>query len=138
MTDTLRAVVDTNVTIQAADDLSVELLPSSTAVSAITVAELEVGIAAARSPVDQAALVARQEALISLAEVLPFDLACAKAFGRVAADLRAQGRKVSARSFDALIAATSIANGLPLFTLNPDDFRAIQELDLRPLSPPPG
>jgi predicted nucleic acid-binding protein len=138
VTDTLRAVVDTNVTIQAADDLSVELLPSSTAVSAITVAELEVGIAAARSPVDQAALVARQEALISLAEVLPFDLACAKAFGRVAADLRAQGRKVSARSFDALIAATSIANGLPLFTLNPDDFRAIQELDLRPLSPPPG
>lgn len=134
----MRAVVDTNVTIQAADDLSVELLPSSTAVSAITVAELEVGIAAARSPVDQAALVARQEALISLAEVLPFDLACAKAFGRVAADLRAQGRKVSARSFDALIAATSIANGLPLFTLNPDDFRAIQELDLRPLSPPPG
>jgi predicted nucleic acid-binding protein len=30
-----------------------------------------------------------------------------------------------------MIAATAIANGLPLFTLNPDDFAGITGLDLR-------
>ena len=47
--------------------------------------------------------------------------AVARAFGPVAADLRRAGRKPAARACDALIAATAIANGLPLYTVNPDD-----------------
>jgi hypothetical protein len=42
--------------------------------------------------------------------------------GRVAASLRAAGRKVEDRGYDALIGATAIAKGLLLHTVNPDDF----------------
>lgn len=50
---------------------------------------------------------------------IPFDAAAARAFGQVAADLRQVGRKPAARAYDALIAATAIANGLSLYTVNP-------------------
>ena len=56
--------------------------------------------------------------------------------GRVAANLRASGRKPTARAFDALIAATAIANGLPLYTTNPSDFEAISGLDVRTVPHP--
>jgi len=61
---------------------------------------------------------------------LSFDAAAARAFGRVAASLRRAGRKPAARAYDALIAATSIANGLPLYTVNPADFASIDELEV--------
>jgi tRNA(fMet)-specific endonuclease VapC len=69
-------------------------------------------------------------------EPLPFDAEAARAFGRVAASLRAAGRKVEARGYDAMIAATAIANDLPLFTVNPDDFSGIDDLELRPIPHP--
>ena len=52
------------------------------------------------------------------------------AFGQVATDLRRAGRKASARASDTLIAATAVARGLPLYTVNPDDFRGINKLEL--------
>jgi len=67
---------------------------------------------------------------------LPFDAAAARAFGRVAAALRRAGRKPAARAYDALIAATAIANDLPLYTCNPDDFSGIADLQLVPLPLP--
>ena len=48
-----------------------------------------------------------------------------RAFGPVAADLRRAGRKPAARGYDALVAATAIANGLPLYTVDPDDYQGI-------------
>jgi predicted nucleic acid-binding protein len=59
---------------------------------------------------------------------IPFDASAARAFGRVAAQLRASGCKTSARAYDALIAATAVANGLPVYTRNPDDFAGIEAL----------
>jgi hypothetical protein len=35
-----------------------------------------------------------------------------------------------------MIAATAIANELPLYTVNPDDFSGIDGLDLRPIPHP--
>jgi predicted nucleic acid-binding protein len=67
---------------------------------------------------------------------LPFDAAAARAFGQVASSLRWSGRKPAARALDALIAATAIANGLPLYTCNPDDFAGIAGLVLRPVPVP--
>jgi hypothetical protein len=67
---------------------------------------------------------------------LPFDAAAARSFGRVAASLRRGGRKSGARTFDAMIAAIAIANDLPLFTCNPSDFDAIDDLDLRAIPHP--
>lgn len=87
---------------------------------------------------DAATLAARQ-ATLQLAEAsfdpLPFDSAAARAFARVAADLRASGRRPAARTFDALIAATAIANGLPLYTANAKDVAGITGLDVREVRP---
>lgn len=64
-------------------------------------------------------------------EPIPFDAAAARAFGHVAASLRRSGRTPAARAYAALIAATAIANGLPLYTCNPGDFGDIDGLDIR-------
>jgi tRNA(fMet)-specific endonuclease VapC len=61
---------------------------------------------------------------------LPFDAAAARTFGRVAASLRRPGRKAAARTYDAMIAATALANGLPVYTCNPDDFSGIDGLEV--------
>lgn len=61
---------------------------------------------------------------------IPFDAAAARAFGSVAASLRRSGRKAAARAYDAMIAATAIANGLPVYTANPADFAGIDELEV--------
>lgn len=70
---------------------------------------------------------------------LPFDAAAARAFGQVAAALRTSGRKPTARAFDSLIAATAIANDLPVYTCNPADFAGIDGLTViavtRPADP---
>ena len=61
---------------------------------------------------------------------MPFDGACARAFGLVAASLRASNRKPQA--LDALIAATALANGLPLYTANPRDVDGIEVREVSP------
>ena len=103
-------------------------LPSRCFISAITLAELSVGPLVARNDPDR---IARQSVLQQLEtdfDPIPFDAAAARAFGRVAAELRASGRKTSARAYDALIAATAVANGLPVYTRNPDDFVGVDAL----------
>ena len=67
---------------------------------------------------------------------LSFDAQAARAFGRVAASLRRAGRKVKARAYDAMIAATALANGLPVYTCNPDDFSGIEGLEVIPVPLP--
>ena len=54
----------------------------------------------------------------------------ARAFGQVAASLRRAGRKTAAHAYDAMIAATALANGLPVYTCNADDFNAIDGLEV--------
>ena len=70
----------------------------------------------------------RLQAVEASFEPLPFDAAAARAFGGVAASLRRTGRKPSARAFDALIAATAMANDLGVYTCNPRDFEGIDGL----------
>jgi len=53
---------------------------------------------------------------------IPFDAAAARVFGQVADSLRRSGRKTAARAYDAMIAATAVANGLPVCTCKPSDF----------------
>jgi len=68
--------------------------------------------------------------------VLPFDAESARAFGPLAASLRSRGRKPAVRAYDALLAATAIAQGMPSYTCNPADFDGIPQLDLRPVPHP--
>jgi tRNA(fMet)-specific endonuclease VapC len=105
-------------------------LPEEAITTAVTLAELPVGPLVAR---DQDVRAARQ-APLQQAEAdfdpLPFDADAARAFGRVAASLRRAGRKTTARAYDAMIAATAVANDLPIYTCNPADFSGIDELDV--------
>lgn len=111
-------------------------LPDQSVISAITLAELSVGPLITSDPVESAARQAHLQQAENDFDAIAFDAAAARAFGAVAAALRSTGRKKSARAYDALIAATAIANGLPLYTCNPEDFESIPALDLRPVPHP--
>jgi tRNA(fMet)-specific endonuclease VapC len=103
-------------------------LPEESLISAITLAELSAGPLVAASDEERAARQAHLQQAEADFDPVPFDAAAARAFGRVAASLRKRGRKPAARAYDALIAATAIANALPLYTCNPADFAGITEL----------
>jgi predicted nucleic acid-binding protein len=115
------------------------VLPDVPLISAITLAELSVGPLATEDEAERARRLAHVQQAEADFDPLPFDAAAARAFGQVASSLRRSGRKPAARALDALIAATAIANGLPLYTCNPDDFAGIAGLVLRPVPvPDPG
>lgn len=105
-------------------------------ITAITLAELAVGPLVAEEEGERA----RRQAHLQQAEAdfipLPFDAGAARAFGGVASSLRREGRKAAARAYDAMIAATALANDLPVYTCNPDDFDGIDGLDVVPISMP--
>lgn len=113
-----------------------EALPRVPLISAVSLAELAVGPLVATTEVERERRQAHLQQAEADFEPLPFDAAAARAFGRVAASLRRAGRKPAARAYDALIAATSIANGLPLYTVNPGDFTGIDDLEVVPVSHP--
>lgn len=121
-------ILDTNTVILLSRLADPEVLPEQPVVTAITLAELSVGPIVARDPAERA----RRQAHLQQAEAdfdpIPFDSAAARAFGQVAASLRSAGRKPAARAYDALIAAIALANDLPLYTVNPDDFDGIDGL----------
>src|SRR5690606_22194961 len=104
-------------------------------ISAITLAELSVGPLVARSPKERRSRQLVLQQAESDFEPLPFDASAARAFGQVAASLRQAGRKANARSYDAMIAAIALANGLPLSTANPSDFEGIDGIDVRAVEP---
>lgn len=112
------------------------MLPDRPTISAITLAELSVGPLVAVTDQERAARQAHLQQAERDFDPVPFDAAAARAFGGVAASLRAAGRKTGARAYDALIAATALANGLPLYTVNPADFRGIEGLDVRDVPHP--
>jgi tRNA(fMet)-specific endonuclease VapC len=111
-------------------------LPEEAMISAITLAELSVGPLVAGDDQERVARQAHLQQAEADFGVVEFDAASARAFGGVAAALRASGRRPAARAFDALIAATAIANRLPLFSCNPTDFDGIPGLDLRTVPHP--
>lgn len=110
-------------------------LPARPMISAITLAELSVGPLVT----DDRSERARRQRHLQRAEAdfepLPFDADAARAFGQVAASMRRAGRKPAARSYDAMIAAVAVANGLPLYTANPRDFEGIETLTVVAVAP---
>lgn len=111
-------------------------LPDESVVSAVTLAELSVGPLVAQTDEERAARQAHLQQAESDFETIPFDAAAARAFGGVAASLRSAGRKPAARAYDVLIAATAIAEGIPVYTCNPGDFAGIGDLEVRSVTHP--
>lgn len=123
-------ILDTNVVILLPRLLASAGLPREPLITTITLAELSMGPLAASTDSERARRQGRLQQAEADFDALPFDEAAARAFGRVAADLRSQGRKSSARAYDALIAAVAIANDLPLYTANPGDYAGISGLEV--------
>ena len=130
-----RGLLDTSTVILLGRITDASKLPTETVISAITLAELSVGPHVATTDNEKAARQAHLQQAEADFEPLPFDGAAARAFGRVAASLRSAGRKPAARAYDALIAATALANDLPVYTCNPDDFGGIADLTVHALPP---
>jgi predicted nucleic acid-binding protein len=104
-------------------------LPIESAISAITMAELAAGPHATQDPNEPARRQDRLQRAEAAFDPLPFDSEAPRAYGRVYAAVAAAGRKArGARAVDLLLAATACSAGLPLYTRNPDDFRALNDL----------
>lgn len=128
-------ILDTS-TIILLERIELEDLPAEPLITAVTLAELSVGPLVAENDSERAARQARLQQAEADFDPLPFDADAARAFGRVAASLRLAGRKIQARAYDAMIAATALANRLPLYTVNPADFEGVDDLDLRRIAHP--
>jgi hypothetical protein len=125
-----RGILDTSTVIflQRLDDAAA--LPREPLITAVTLAELSVGPLVTDAEDERVARQAHLQQAEADFDPLPFDAGAARAFGRVAASLRRSGRKPSARAYDAMIAATAVANELPLYTCNPSDFSGIDGLEV--------
>lgn len=122
-----RALLDTSVVIDL-DRIPVEALPVHVAVSAITMAELAAGPAAAVDDSERARRQDRLQRTEATFDPLPLDTEAARAYGRIYAAVRAQGRSPRRRLADLLIAAVALANALPLITRNAADFAGLEDL----------
>jgi tRNA(fMet)-specific endonuclease VapC len=121
-------LLDTSLVIDLHLVKSAQDLPLLPVISVITLAELSVGPLVAKTKGEQL----KRQRLVQQVEAsfspLIFDDQCARQFATVAATLRKKGTKSKARAFDALIAATALANQIPLYTRNPADFLGIDDL----------
>ena len=117
-------ILDTNAVVLLGR-LDPDDLPTHPLITTVTLAELSAGPLASANDEERAARQARLQEAENAFDALPLDAAAARAFGRVAADLRQAGRRVRPRAFDALIAATALANELPVYTCNSRDFDGI-------------
>lgn len=122
-----RGVLDTS-TVILLGDVDLTYLPDEPLITAVTLAELSVGPLVSGDPAERAARQAHLQQAEADFDPLPFDAAAARAFGQAAASLLRAGRKPTARTYDAMIASTALANGLGIHTCNPADFQGIEGL----------
>lgn len=122
-----QGLLDTSVVVDL-HNLDLDELPAEVAISAITLAELSAGPAAAGSADERARRQERLQRVEAVFHPLPFGAEEARAYGRVHAAVLAHGRKPRRRFADLLIAATAVAQQLPLVTRNPQDFDGLNEL----------
>jgi hypothetical protein len=123
-----RGLLDTSVVIDL-DTIEIEQLPHEWAVAAITMAELSTGPHATSDPVERSVRQNRLQRAEATFDALPFDAQAARDYGEIFAAVHAFGRKPrGARTPDLFIAATAMANELPLYTRNPKDLAGLEDL----------
>ncbi|HMR50456.1 MAG TPA: type II toxin-antitoxin system VapC family toxin [Arachnia sp.] len=120
-------LLDTSVIIDL-ERISADRLPWQSAVSAITMAELVAGPAAAASGEERAIRQDRLQRAEATFDPIPFGIEAVRAYGRVHAAVLRVGRQPRRRFADLLIASVALAEGLPLYTRNADDFLGLDGL----------
>ncbi|MGH9043790.1 MAG: type II toxin-antitoxin system VapC family toxin [Acidimicrobiales bacterium] len=121
-------LLDTSVVIDWDDPAVSTALPDEAAISAVTLAELTAGPHLAAASDERARRQARLQQVEGTFDAIALDAAAARSYGQIVAAVVEVGRSHRRRIADLLIAATAHANGLPLYTRNPDDFDGLGEL----------
>lgn len=118
-----RGVLDTSVFIatESGRDLDDAHVPDEVATTVVTLAELQVGVLAAKDSDVRAQRLATLDSLADM-EILPIDADAARVWARLRIHLAETGRRV--RINDLWIAAIAAAGGLPVVTQD-DDFEPI-------------
>lgn len=119
-----RGVLDTSVFIagESGRPLHEERLPEESAISVVTLAELQAGVLAARDTATRALRLATVDALSDV-EVLPVDVDAARIWAQLRVQLAEEGRRINVN--DLWIAATAASRRLPVVTQD-DDFAAVE------------
>jgi predicted nucleic acid-binding protein len=119
-------LLDTSVVIDWDDPKVAAALPDEASVCAITLAELSAGPHLASTSLERARRQARLQQVEEAFEPIGFDTAAARSYGQIVAAVTDTGRSHRRRVADLLIAATAHANGMALYTRNPDDFAGLE------------
>lgn len=121
-------LADTSVFIASESGRSLDrgLIPDELLVSVVTLAELEAGVLAAERLADRAVRLRTLE-LASRLEPLPIDSVAAAHWARLRVELHLAGRRAGVN--DLWLAATALANGVPVVTQD-DDFDVLADLGL--------
>jgi len=101
-------------------------LPVRLELTAITFAELQQGVAMARTATDRVARMERLGMAVTGFDPLVFDGEAAARYGSFATLTVEAGRSPRPRRLDLMIAAIASVNNLPLFTRNIDDFKGLE------------
>ncbi|NEC92293.1 type II toxin-antitoxin system VapC family toxin [Streptomyces sp. SID12501] len=112
-------------------------MPAELAITAVTLAELSAGPHQVRgnaeqNDYDEHAERAHRTDILQRAEnefdPIPFDAEAARIYGRVCTAVISAGHQPRHRIADLMIASIAVAEDLPLFTTNPDDFKGLDDL----------
>jgi toxin FitB len=107
------------------DVLEPSVLPHVPELTAITLAELQQGVAMAKDPAVRAARMEQLGAAVSDFDALPFDADAAARYGTLVALTMSIGRDARPRRLDLMIAAIASTRGIPLYTRNAEDFKGL-------------
>src|SRR5487761_1324977 len=121
-------LLDTSVLIDWDNPHVAAALPDEAAISAISLAELAAGPHLATNGSEGARRQVRLQQVEAAFEPLPFDATAARSYGQIVAAVVETGRTHRRRIADLLIAAIAHANGLALYTRDPDDFAGLRDL----------
>lgn len=126
MTTAGRGLLDTSVFIatESGRTVSADALPAESAVSVVTVAELQAGVLAAATTTARTRRLATLGVVADI-EVLNIDEVVALEWARIRVGLAEAGRRLNVN--DTWIAATALAHGLAVITQD-DDFEQLTEL----------
>lgn len=119
----MRAILDTSVVIAQAVPRHVEA-----AISVVSITELHFGVLVATDDAERARRVERLAVIESAFDPLPVTAEIARIWGRLAARIAATGRNPRRRHLDLAIAATAVAERVPLLTRNLDDLKGLEDL----------
>jgi len=122
-----RGLLDTSVILDL-DRLGASQIPEEVAISTITLAELSAAPSATTDASERARRQDRLQRTEAAFDPIPFDIRSARAYGRVHAAVIEQGCPPRRRFADLLMAATALAEGLPLVTRNGKDFEGLENL----------